>query len=313
MKGAIITCEGTHYELPELLAWRMEYACGVPCDSFWVECLFRPEDERAYQKAVRFYAVDQGKRVFTGVIDEVEWTQGKQGRRVILTGRSMAALLLDNEAEAADYSAATLEDILRNHVTPYGISVVKEERIPPCQGFSVSSGQSEWQVLYQFCRYHGGVQPRFDQEGRLVLAPFRGTEKILGERVPVTHLAQTERRYGVISEVLVRNKSRKTTERVENPAFMAEGGRCRRVITSNGKLGTQAMRYSGRFQLDKSWGNRRSLTITVPTLFFAWPGDLIRMERTGWSGTWRVRESVVTQDERGSATTLVLGPPEGIF
>ncbi len=314
MTAEIMTYEGKRYRLPELLSWRLEYACGVPCDSFQVECLFRTEDERAYQKAVRFFAYEGGQTVFTGVVDEVEWTHGPEGRRVTVAGRSLAALLLDNEAEAADYGAATLGDILRDHVTPYGIQVGERVPIPPCQNFSVASGQSEWQALYQFCRYHGGVPPRFDREGRLILAPFRdGTEKVLGPKVPVTKLTRTERRYGVLSEVLVRDKSRKTTERVENPAFLAEGGQCRRVVSTGGKSSTQAMRYSGKFQLDKAWGNRRSLTMTVPLLFFAWPGELIRMERIGWTGTWRVLESVVTLDEGGSGTTLTLGMPDTVI
>ncbi len=313
MTAEIMTCEGKRYRLPELLCWRLEYACGVPCDSFRVECPFFPENGESYEKAVRFFAYEGGQTVFTGVIDEVEWTHGPKGRRVSVIGRSLAALLLDNEAEAADYGVATLGDILRDHVFPYGIQVGEGTDIPACRNFSVASGQSEWQVLYQFCRYHGGVPPRFDREGRLILAPFRdGGEKLLGPRVPVTELTRTERRYGILSEVLVRDKRRKTAERVTNPAFLAEGGQCRRVISAGGS-NVQALRYSGQFQLDKAWGERRRLTVTVPRLFFAWPGELLRMERSGWTGTWRVLESVVTLDEGGSRTALTLGMPDTVI
>lgn len=313
MTAEIVTYEGRRYRLPELLSWRLEYACGVPCDSFRVECPFFPEDGTSYEKAVRFFAYEGGRRVFTGVVDEVEWTYGAEGRRVTVTGRSLAALLLDNEAEAADYSVATLGDILRDHVAPYGIQVGEEAEIPACRNFSVAAGQSEWQVLYQFCRYHGGVPPRFDREGRLLLTPFRdGAVKVLGPKVPVTRMARTERRYGVLSEILVRDRRRKTTERVTNPAFLNEGGRCRRVISAGGN-DARALRYSGQFQLDKAWSHRRSLTVRVPRLFFAWPGELLRMERPGWTGTWRVLESVVALDEGGGETTLTLGMPDTVI
>ena len=29
---------GKEYLLPGLLAWRMEYTAGAPCDSFWLRC-----------------------------------------------------------------------------------------------------------------------------------------------------------------------------------------------------------------------------------------------------------------------------------
>ena len=153
MTGRMKTYEGKEYLLPVPLAWKFEYACGVPCDSFRVELPWQEGEEETYRKAVRFTAEEAGETVFTGVIDEVEWIRDHRGSRVVLTGRSLAALLLDNEAEAVDYGTATLEDILAHHVERYGIECVKGTGIPPCQDFSVASGSSHWQVIYDFGRY----------------------------------------------------------------------------------------------------------------------------------------------------------------
>ena len=54
------------------------------------------------------------------------------------------------------------------------------------------------------------------------------------------------------------------------------------------------------------------MELTVPALFFAWPGDLVRLERPGWgcNGLWRVREAVVTAGDTGGETALVLADPD---
>lgn len=316
MTAEIVTYEGRTYTLPDLLAWKLEYACGVPCDSFWVELPWQTGEEKVYQKAVQLRAYQNGERVFTGLIDEVEWTLDRQGSRATLSGRSMAALLLDNEAEAVDYAAATLEDILRDHVYPYGIQLGEKSGIPACQGFTVTAGSSEWQVVYDFVRYHGGIPPRFDVNGRLILTPMENSgELLLDDTVALTELMGRERRYGVLSEVMVRDKRRQRAERVVNDAFVEQGGQARRLLTMNGTPGERAMRYSGQFQLDRSEAQRRRLEVTLPALFFAWPGDLIRVSRGDGvgNGLWRVLETVVEEGAQGGRTTVTLGDPDTVI
>lgn len=312
----VITDQGRRYTLPDPVSWQFEYACGVPCDSFRLVAPWREGEQAVYRRAVRLEASHEGQRVFTGVVDEVEWEQSGQGSLVSLSGRSLAALLLDNEAEAADYTAATLEDILRDHVAPYGIQVGEKGTIPACQGFSVASGSSEWQVLYDFVRFHGGVPPRFDRLGRLELTPLPETgAKVLDDTVSLLERKGRERRYGVLSEVVVRDKRRRQTERVVNAEFQAQGGRARRVMTMSAAAGARAMRYSGQFQLDKSAAQRRRLELTVPKLFFAWPGELVYVSRTGWgeNGRWRVLETTVSGGTGGGRTALVLGEPDAVI
>ena len=222
----------------------------------------------------------------------------------------MAALLLDNEAVSADYQVATLEDILRDHVTPYGVTVAERGNLPAVPGFSVESGSSEWQVLYDFARYHGGVEPRFDRAGRLTLAPWRdGGRLVVDDSTPVTAITYREKRYGVLSEVLVRDRARKTVQRVVNQAFLDRGGRCRRVFTMPGRSSYQAMRYSGQFQLERSAEERVRLELTLPGAFLAWPGDTVELARSRpeVKGVWRALETETAGGENGVWTKVTLG------
>ena len=266
------------------------------------------------EKAVTVTLTVDGAVCFQGIVDEVEHRIEGSGGYLEVSGRGMAALLLDNEAMPADYLTATAEDILREHVEPYGIQVAQVSGLPAVSGFSVQSGQSEWQVLYQFACYYGGITPRFDREGRLVIAPFSdGETLVLQGDTAITGMAWRVRRYGVLSEIWVRDKTRMAVEQVENRDAVDQQIKRRQVMTMPGKSNYQAMRYSGDFQLRQSAKEFRRLTLTVPELFFAWPGDLLRMERPGWdcAGTWRVLEARVAADANGGGTTLTLGEPDG--
>ena len=316
MTAYVTTAAGRTFQLPVPLSWELNYTAGVPSDSFWVRCPWQAGQGTDPAEWVRFSAAEAGETVFSGVVDECEVNQGAEGLRLEVSGRGMAALLLDNEALGQDYGTATLEDILRDHVEPYGIQTEGGAALGPVSRFSVAAGSSEWAVLYEFARYHNGICPRFDREGRLILSPWPDTREIaLDDAVPVERLSCRVRRYGVLSQVVVRDRYQNRTETVENPAFQALGGHRRQVVTMPGKSQYQAMRYSGRFQLERSAAEQLWIQAEIPMLFFAQPGDLVRLERSNWgrNGRYRVMEAQVGQDESGGWTRLELAPPDVIL
>ena len=138
---------------------------------------------------------------------------------------------------------------------------------------------------------------------------------VLDSTVPVTRLVCRDRRYGVLSQVVVRDRYQDWTETVDNPSFQALGGRRRQVITMPGKGQYQAMRYSGQFQLEQSAAERLRLEVEVPKLFFARPGDLVQLAQPDWgrNGQYRVAQAQVGQDERGAWTVLELAPPDMVL
>ena len=123
MTGYVIDQAGVRWQLPPLLAWQLDYTAGVPCDSFWLRFLWKQGTDTDPREWVEFQAEDNGERVFTGLVDECERTRDSGGEVMEISGRGMSARLLDNEALGQDYETATLADILRDHVTPYGITV----------------------------------------------------------------------------------------------------------------------------------------------------------------------------------------------
>ena len=297
-------------KLPPFVSWRLKRTGGVPCDSFEGVCPWDRGTETAFDSACRLIVEEKGTRRFTGVLDEYELAWGSGGGTLSLSGRGLAALLLDNEALGRDYQVATLEDILREHVEPYGIPVGKAGKLVAVTGFSVATGASEWQVLYDFARYHNGVRPWFDAWGSLTVAPETAGELVtVDDRTGVTEVRYRDKRYGVCSEILVQDRGSLKAQRVADEGFIAQGGRSRRVITMPGKSAYQTMRYSGQFQLDRSQEERLRVELTVPGSYFCEPGDRVSVSltRPALRGTWRVLETEAVLDGRGCRVKVTLG------
>ena len=312
MTADLIYGDGARVPLPELVEWELEYACGTPCDSFRVVSMWTCQQDERLAHAVRFEAFHQQEQVFAGVVDECEVSWSEQGCRLEISGRGMAALLLDNEAVGADYAVATVQDILRDHVTPYGIGVVRQDALGAVTHFRVSTGSSEWAVLYEFARYHGGVTPRFDRKGQLVLGGWEDDiPRVIHDRVPVTRLCARDRRYGVISQVWVQERGNTPkVNKVVNQPFQDDGGQCRRIYTMPGKSDHQAMRYQGDYQIRQSQREQLELEVDLALPFCVWPGELVRLERTGWgrNGLFRAAQVTVSMDAQGYGTHVVLVP-----
>ena len=310
MRGYLLTSRGERLDLPPFTSWRLRRTGGVPCDSFEGTCPWDRGTEAAFDSACRLVAEEGSARRFTGVLDEYELDWDGGGGRLTLSGRGLAALLLDNEAAGMDYQVATLEDILREHVRPYGVPVGEVGALAAVTGFSVATGSSEWQVLYDFARYHNGVQPRFDVWGSLTVAPGEpGRLVTVDDRTGVTAVQFRDKRYGVCSEILVQDRGSLGTQRVADEGFIAQGGKCRRVFTMPGKSAYQAMRYSGQFQLDRAREERFRVELTVPGSWFCEPGDRVSvsLSRPALRGTWRVLETEAVLDGKGCRVKVTLG------
>ncbi len=309
MTGVVVTHGGAAYTLPALLEWEIGLTGGVPCDSFSVSCLYEPEMMAVLPAVSRFHAEHGGKRVFSGVVDEFTVAENQYGRSLTVTGRGMAALLVDNESEAVSYESADLREIFRNHAAPYGFACREMEALRGTQ-YRVDSGSSQWKALSRFTEYYGGFSPRVTPLGELILAKqAEGRTLTVDEATPVLALCYGEKRYGVFSEVLVKDKVRGTELLVVNEELKSRGGNCRRVIYMPRKSSYAAMRYTGEYQIRKSKEEQREIELQLPGAFLAEPGDTVELSRKdlGISGNFCVKEAESRGGAGGELCTLLLG------
>ena len=159
MTGRIITSSHRVYDLPALLTWNVTYTGGVPCDSFTVTCLYDRTMAEPLHLAAGFLAMREGEVMLRGIVDEYAVELTEFGLTATVSGRGYAARLLDNESRPVTYQGATLEEIVRCHVMPYGISTAEIAPVSASSVYTVASGTSQWKALEDFCRTYGGSLP----------------------------------------------------------------------------------------------------------------------------------------------------------
>ena len=311
MTGRIITSDHRVYDLPELLEWKVVYTGSVPCDSYTVTFLYDKSMGEALHLAAGFLAVGNGEILLRGIVDgyDVAWTP--DGLLATVFGRGYAARLLDNESRPVTYQGVTLEELIRRHVTPYGITAAEIAPVSATSTYTVASGTSQWKALENFCRTYGGFSPRFRRDGLLLAVPEGAGGRLLSldDSSPVLSCTLREDHYGVLTEVLVIDKTRNVSYNVRNPDMIARGGQCRRVVYTPGQSTWAAMRYTGEYQIQRSREEETSIEIKLPGTFLAFPGDSVRLDLNtmGLSGTYRVAETENTASPRtGETITMTL-------
>lgn len=308
MTGYLTDCAGGVWKLPPLLSWDVRHGLGEPCDAFEISFPYKKDMLNMLYGAVRFRGEYAGDTVFTGVVDEYEIAADRSGLTVSVRGRGLAALLMDNECESAQYSGAGLEYILRRHVYPWGVTQIRKKAMPAAASFAVNAGDSQWTVLKKYCRFAGGVTPRFSRDGVLLINGEKGESRAIDSRTAVSSSVLRDERYGVISQALVKNKSRGTSETVTNASYAKRGAKCRRVVSVPRKTGGDAMRYTAQYQIDESRRGKHVCEVTLPEVFAAFAGDTVALTDTvlGLYGSFTVYESRCWADQNGAGTVLTL-------
>lgn len=292
MKAWIYDKNGQGWTLPALLTWDISHGFGSPCDGFEVKFLHKEGMEDILSRAVEFKAEHSGAVVFRGRVDEFVLSASAVGAIVTLSGRGMQALLLDNEAESAEYYNADLDFILNRHARSVGIEDIDTNGAAgAAASFSVESGMSHWGVIEEFARLCCGVRPRFSPEGVLILdGEHGGGSFTVDKSTPVTAMEYSQDRYGAVSRVTVKKYSGGGEISVDNAELQALGGSCSRVINVPKKTSYDSMRYTAQYQIKRSMEDFRRCSLTLPQLFAAFPGDRVEIKASplGLTGTFLV-------------------------
>ena len=307
MKGRIFTGDHRIYDLAPLLSWTVTLTGTVPCDSYQVTVPYTPEMAAVLPMAAGFIGFENGKMAVRGIVDDFTVEMDAAGVTATITGRGFAARLLDNESRPVTYQDATLEEIIRRHVLPYGVTAQEIADIRAGSVYTVPAGISQWKVLEDFCRTYGGFTPRFLVSGALAAAPERPEtcrRVSIGDGDAVLACSWREDHYGVLTEALVIDKKRNVSYAVQNPEMIAKGGQCRRVVYTPGQSTWAAMRYTGRYQIERSREEEKVVTVTLPGNFLAGPGDRVelKLSRLGLEGQFRVAEAESKCSAREGAT-----------
>ena len=308
MTGYIISSSGAEIELPPFLSWDVCHGLGEPCDWFEVSFIYYSHQLSKLQSACRFRAEHNGATVFTGVVDEYSISIDEHGSVVTISGRSPAALLLDNELPAASYATLSSESLISSFITPYGIGQVVSGAAKTLGSFSVSTGESAWSAVKRFSRYAWGTTPFFTPDGVLILNGRQGSNITVDADKDAHAVKLRDERYGIISDVCVKNRVTGASYTVRNEDFIARGGKSHRELTVPKTTGADAARYTAEYQIAESVRGRHLIELTLTKQFACFPGDIIELSSTalGVSGSYRVSASHCWADSFSAGTIVTL-------
>jgi len=309
MTVRLITVDGTQYLMPTLLEWTIRRTGTVPADELQITAVYDGALQEVLPQVYRFAAYQDDTLALCGVVDEYRVECSPDGLLLHVEGRGMAALLLDNEAEAVTYQKATTPEILRAHVSPWGV-FCGDWRSLSCSNYRVNSGSSQWKALSGFTQRAGGFTPWFTAEGELMVSPLSGSgvRREINSASPVLSCIRRERRYGVISRVLIRDRNQKVTHTADNRDFQSRGGSRRQVLYMPGSSDYDTLRYTGDYQIEQSGKGTRQVEICLSGAFSADPGDVVELsyEPLKLYGIYDVVEAVTEGSVSGEMTTLIL-------
>lgn len=308
MKGYIIDKNGAATLLPEFLSWDVCHGMGEPCDWFEVSFIYYADQLDDLRSACRFRATHNGAVVFNGVIDEYSISIDEKGSVVTLSGRSYAALLLDNELPAQEYASISSAAAVGSFVSPYGISNVVAGAAKTLNAFSVRTGESAWSAVKRFCRYAWNTTPFFAKDGTLVLNGRTGNTVTVDASKDAASVSMCDERYGIISDISIRNRVTGASYTVNNAQFASRGGKCHREMTVPKTTGADAVRYTAEYQIAESQRGKKCVKLTLTKQFACFPGDRVALTaaKLGLSGTFTVISAHCWADSLSAGTIVTL-------
>lgn len=309
MKGEVLTQTGKTIELPELTAYRLVHTDGSAADSF--ELSF-PTDKSLLPRLRlhREFRLREGETVaFRGVIDEVEAVHA-DAFTTTLCGRGLAAKLMDNQADGAEFFTLDLDTVLARYVRPCGIERISVEGGPwRMQLASVPTGCSCHRILQGFCLHAGAPRPRFTPDGTLLISAWAGHYAL--KEADILSARWRFCRYGVISRQKVLDLTSRTARIAEDPRLGLLDIRAEQVATRSGPF-THLTERTAQQRLSQSAENLDTLELVLPGAFPARPCDgvSITLPSMEAAGEYIITETCRSFDGRREITQLDLRAKE---
>ena len=155
--------DGAWTRLPgPVTAWSILRTDRLGKDSFRVELA----DAALPDGRLRFSARVDGVGWFTGLADEVLRTESGAGRRLVLRGRGMDALLEDCEFDAQTGTGITPAALATRVLQPVGLSAWSDAQ-SAAGTLKTALGSTGSSIVQDYCASAGLLPPRMLADGRI--------------------------------------------------------------------------------------------------------------------------------------------------
>lgn len=199
-------CDGTIKDMPSPITVVYNSEDTVPADDLTVTF---PYTGDFIDRTDFVYAFDSAQTVFVGQADEIITLKSADGIIAKITARSMAGILLDNEAQPCIYHNPSPSMIYEKHLKPYGFENCVTDDTPFFGTLKITKGMSEWQVLDNFCRNKHSNTARVTGGGRVIFERKNSEDRLCFSDTAENgyiSMKKSVNRYKVISEVRLKLK-----------------------------------------------------------------------------------------------------------
>lgn len=176
-------------------------SADAPADSFSAVFAVTGEVPELYSVCVW----DRTEILFFGTVDEQTEEKNASGIRLRIRARSLAAILLDNEAVPGRYCLPSLSLLFERHIRPLGFTELEGTPGVFSGELVISKGMSEWQVLKSFCEMHYGTTPYVTNDMVVHTGENKTTNTVFVDAChPTVRIVRRRSRSSVISDIYAR-------------------------------------------------------------------------------------------------------------
>ena len=160
--------------------------------------------KEVFQPLMSVEVLDRTERIFFGYVDTQTDEQTVNGIILTVSARSLACVLLDNEALPQTYCMVSMRDLMERHFAPLGLTHFKGTNKTFDDEFIVSKGMSEWAVLSEFCKKFTGTSPKIDRNGVIDISGESDGKAVYISSDRCISKKHTLKRHLLISDIMVR-------------------------------------------------------------------------------------------------------------
>lgn len=212
------TMAGKLVELAPCVELLLESKRQTPADRLTVVLALDPGNERYHTIVCAVNGVTR----FSGLVDSQTRTVKEDGVRLTISARSAWGRMLDDEVRPGTYVKVRSGELVQKLAKPYGIVGAEFPKAAVLPELVVEKGSSVWSVLTQFCKQAYGRRVYINRDKKLT---FQATGRVLhrvgSEELPYTALSITEDRYGLVSDLYVKNHEGQYRTHLKNKVAQA--------------------------------------------------------------------------------------------
>ena len=219
---------------------------------------------------------DDNTLLFSGNVDEQEYSLSSKGGILSLEARSLGATTLDNEARPRTLWGANLSTMFSLLLKPYGLSLQNKMPHGILPVFTIFKGMSAWEAFADFTARMHSIKPHLYKNSVVIGRPDYGTRLVFSNTkhgtIPFCSLSHRRIPYNIISKLYLRDAEGYYSSSVQNQAAQRLGIQRERYLIPASEyastIGTDA-----NLRIKRSHYQSTMITLRCPGIIKAVPGQ----------------------------------------